>query len=697
MVNKINLAFLWHMHQPNYVDPIAKEFIMPWVRLHAMQDYLDIPNAILKAPNAKTNINFVPSLLEQLEFYIERKYSDSYLIMVEKNAKNLTTQDKNFIVEKLFNINIEKVVLKSLRYRELFEKKEFLLSIKKDNMGEEFLEQELRDLQVHFQLGWSGTKLKEDLFIKELIKKDKYFTEEEKNELLNIQYKFLKDVKNYIKSLAHNERMEVSITPFYHPIAPVMNNIENVNKAWDNSIIPNNFSDMSYYSKKHVKKAENYAEEFFDKKITGMWPAEGSVSKDFLEILQDSNINWIATDEAILAKSKGYSPSLDELSTPYLYNNKYIFFRNHALSDKIGFVYSNWDKREAVVNFLEELNNFKNNINREEALVTVILDGENAWEYYEDHGEPFLTELFNELSKTNWINLTTFTEYIDKNKQRIPKLDNLMPGSWIDGNFNTWINEPVKNKYWEYIFHLNSIIENRKLNNIIDSETLKELEDYFMIAQGSDWMWWAGEGHSSSNDLDFDLLFRNYLIKIYDLLEIDTPIELFSPLYSKLEVINYKKPLHLITPNISGKLDDYYGWVSSGEILAEQGAIHKTDTIIKKVLFGFDKENLYLQISSSIDLSDFNDRNYVISIDFVDFNKKIDLISSDDGVISFIDEVCEASIKFSLIKYNFLPNEIIKFRILLKENDNIIERIPNTDILTIEYPCDDFDLTNWYV
>ncbi len=697
MVNKINLAFLWHMHQPNYVDPIKKEFIMPWVRLHAMQDYLDIPSAILKPENAKTNINFVPSLLEQLEFYIDKKYSDSYLMVVEKDVKVLTDLEKNFIVDKLFNINIEKVVLKSTRYKELFQKKEDLLITKKDNIGLEFFEQEIRDLQVHFQLGWSGTKLKNNIFIKELIKKDRGFTEEEKNKLLTIQYQFLIEVRDYIKSLANNNNCEVSITPFYHPIIPIMNDISNVNKAWSNSSIPNNFSNMSYYSKKHLKKAEDYAIRFFGKRITGMWPAEGSVSKDFLELLQETKIEWIATDEAILAKSRGYSPSLDELSTPYLYNNKYIFFRNHSLSDKIGFVYSNWDKIDAVNNFIEELNHFRANINREEALITIILDGENAWEYYEQHGEPFLTELFDKLSNVDWINLTTFSNYIEKNKKIIPSLDNLIPGSWIDGNFNTWINEPIKNKYWEYLFHLNNIIKNRRLNNLIGLDTLKTIEEHFMIAQGSDWMWWAGEGHSSSNDLDFDLLFRNYLIKIYSLLSLDAPIELYSPLYSKVEVINYKKPLHLITPNISGKLDDYYGWVSSGEILQEQGAIHKTDTIISKVLFGFDKENMYFQLSSSIDLKEFGKRAYVISIEFVDFNKKIDLISNNNGVISFIDEVCEASIKFSCIKESFEPNESIKFRVLLNENGKIIERIPNTDIIVVNYPSDDFDLTNWYV
>jgi len=697
MVNKINLAFLWHMHQPNYVDPIKKEFIMPWVRLHAMQDYLDIPYAILKAENAKTNINFVPSLLEQLEFYIDKKYSDNYLMVVEKKVIDLSDLERNFIVDKLFNINIEKTVFASIRYKELFQKKEFLLSTKKNNIGLEFFEQELRDLQVHFQLGWSGTKLKNNTYIQELIQKDRDFTEEEKSKLLGIQYDFLKEVRNYIKSLANNDNCEISITPFYHPIIPIMNDINNVNKAWNNSSIPNNFSNMSHYSKKHLKKAETYALNFFNKKITGMWPAEGSVSKDFLKLLQETDIQWIATDEAILAKSKGYSPSLDELSTPYLYDNKYIFFRNHGLSDKIGFVYSNWDKTDAVNNFIEELNHFRNNITRNEPLVTVILDGENAWEYYEQHGEPFLTELFTKLSTVDWINLTTFNEYIENNKNIIPKLDTLMPGSWIDGNFNTWINEPVKNKYWEYLFHLNNIIEDRKLNNLLEKNTLNSIEKHFMIAQGSDWMWWAGEGHSSANDLDFDLLFRNYLIKIYNLLEIDVPIELYSPLYSKVEVISYKKPLHLITPNISGKLDDYYGWVSSGEIFEEQGAIHKTDTIINKVLFGFDKENLYFQISSSIDLKEFNKRDYIIAVEFVDFSKKIDLLSNDNGVVSFIDEVCEASINFSCIKEHFEPNEAIKFRILLKENGKIIERIPNTDIIIINYPCDDFDLTNWYV
>jgi len=428
-----------------------------------------------------------------------------------------------------------------------------------------------------------------------------------------------------------------------------------------------------------------------------MWPAEGSVSKDFLKHLEGTKIKWIATDEAILAKSKGYAPSLDEASSPYTYNGKHIFFRNHTLSDKIGFVYSNWNKDDAVNNFIEELSHFRHVLTKENAVVTVILDGENAWEYYEDHGEPFLTALFERLGNTDWINLTTFDEYIDNNKESIPALDKLMPGSWIDGNFNTWINEPVKNKYWEYLFHLNNIIENRKANNLIPEKTLLEIEEHFMIAQGSDWMWWAGEGHSSANDLDFDLLFRNYLTKIYQLLDIDLPSELLSPLYSKVETVSYKKPLHLIKPNITGKLDDYYGWASSGEILAEQGAIHKTDSIINKVLFGFDDENMYFQISLNIEPKTLAKKGLMFAVEFIDFDKQIDLVSNKDGVLAFSDEICEASIKFNLIKPSFKPNEKIRFKVLLKENNKVIERMPNTDIIVVEYPSADFDLTNWYV
>ena len=225
MAKKINLAFLWHMHQPNYIDPIKKEFIMPWVRLHALQDYYDIPKAILRARGAKSNINFVPSLLEQLEFYIKKEYSDSYFIVVKKNAKDLNKTEKNFLLDKLFNINIEKVVFRSKRYKELYEKKEYLLNLGKSDLAEEFFEQEIRDLQVHFQLGWSGTELKNNKFIKELIKKDRDFTEEEKNELLSIQDEFLIKVSDYIKGLTDNEKVEVSLTPFYHPIIPIMNDI----------------------------------------------------------------------------------------------------------------------------------------------------------------------------------------------------------------------------------------------------------------------------------------------------------------------------------------------------------------------------------------------------------------------------------------------------------------------------------------
>ena len=693
-MKKINVAFLWHMHQPIYIDPLTERFIMPWVRLHAMQDYLDIPSAMLKPKGSKFNINFVPSLLMQLEYYIEKRYSDDYLEVAQKRVGELSFEEREFIVKNFFNINTEKVVFKSSRYKELFLKKQSLLS--QESISNSFTDNEILDLQIHFQLGWSGTKLKSDSFISSLVKKDRIFTEDEKLKMLEIQYLFLIEVRDYIKSLV-NSGAEVSLTPFYHPIIPVMNDITNVKKAWESSTIPNNFSSMSNYSKMHITDGVEFANNFFEKKIKGMWPAEGSVSKDFVEMLTaNSDIEWIATDEAILSKSFGHSASLNDMSTPYSYNGVNIFFRNHHLSDKIGFVYSNWDTNRAVDDFIGELSNMRNSISRENPIISVILDGENAWEYYENHGESFLTTLFERLVNCEWINLTTFSEYIEENQNSIPKLNNLMPGSWIDGNFNTWINEEVKNIYWSHLYKLNVLIENYKKSPKFDLEVQKKIDYNFMIAQGSDWMWWAGKGHSSANDLDFDKLFRNYVRIIYELLELSPPTELYSPVYSSSKTpAVYKKPLHFIKPNISGELDSYYGWVSSGEILAEQGAIHKTEIIIDKILFGFDEKNLFFQIISK-NMSKFKER-YELVVDFIDYKKILLNRDRNSDIKYFCKEVCETAIPFNLISNDLKVGDIIKFRFLLKESGNIIERIPNSDIVEIVYPNINFDIDNWSV
>lgn len=691
MIKKLNIAFLWHMHQPSYLDPLTNTFIMPWVRLHALKDYMDIPYAMMRNKNAKFNINFVPSLLNQLDFYIDEKYSDDYLVLSKKNSDNLTDWDKHFIIKNFFNINTEKIVYKSPRYKELFHQKE---NLKEHNWIKSFTSQDLRDLQIHFNIGWSGNGLIQNSeFIKKLIEKDRNFTEEEKQQLLFEQKEYLLKVKNFIKSLALNQNIEVSVTPFYHPIIPVMNDIDNVQKSWESSVIPNNFNTLKYYSQKHVDNAIDFSVKYFGKKVNGMWPAEGSVSHDFIELI-NNKIEWIATDEAILMKSMKRNLSIDELSSPYKYKNTYMFFRNHSLSDKIGFVYSNWNKEDSAKDFLNELNHIRSILTKENALVTVILDGENAWEYYENNGEPFLEHLFGVLSSTEWLNLTTFSEYISQNKNNIPVLEHLTPGSWIDGNFNTWINEPTKNKYWSILFHLQSIIENLQKNNLIDSELFKEVEKYFMIAQGSDWMWWAGEGHSSANDLDFDRLFRNYVIKVYQLLKMDVPGELYQPLYTQAEHISYIKPLRLIHPRITGEYDDYFGWHSSGQIIVEQGAIHKTETIIESVLFGFDIDNFYFQVKVH-NINKFIENNYDIEIDFIDY-KKIDL-KTDNNVIYKCKEVIECSIPIYYINLYLKRKDKIKFRIEVKLNGNIVEKLPNSEVVEITVPDESFDMENWSV
>ncbi len=693
MIKKLHLAFLWHMHQPMYLDPLTERFIMPWVRLHALKDYLDIPQAMLDAKNAKFNINFVPSLLTQLDDYIESKHMDDYLEFAYKNPDWMSPWEKEFVIKNFFNINREKIVFKSRRYKELYHKK--------NNMPPEFWStsfspQDIRDLQILFHLGWSGTALiKNSTLLKELIKKDSDFTENEKTALLNEQYEYLKTIRDFIKGLASNKNVEVSITPFYHPIIPVMNDIQNVPKAWSNSILPNNFQSMREYSQKHVDCAHSFAKKYFGKEISGMWPAEGSVSIDLVDILKETPTKWIATDEAILAKTLNRAPQINESLSPHHFDGVDIFFRNHALSDKIGFVYSNWGKEDAVKDFIHELLHIKSVTTKEDALVCVILDGENAWEYYEDNGEPFLTHLFDEISKQDWLQLTTFSEYSENHRANIINLSTLMPGSWIDGNFNTWINEQTKNRYWEILFKLQTLIETSKKTGNIDKSLENEIDHNFMVAQGSDWMWWAGEGHSSANDLDFDQLFRNYVSKVYQLLGLEIPFELTQPLYSQNIHVSYTEPLRLIHPKITGMLDDYFGWSSSGEILSEQGAIHKTDVIIKKILFGFDEYFIYFQISLYEDIEVFKENGHQIELEIVNY-KKINL-KKDRNIIYKDVEVIETAIPISYIDSNLTTKDKINFRFNVLSNGNTIERIPHSETVEIKIPDESFDMENWCV
>ncbi len=589
MSKKLYLTFLWHMHQPYYKDDIENRTMMPWVFLHAIKDYYEMVWYLSLFKKIKATFNLVPSLIYQLEEYSKNRANDKLLNTIKKDIHILNNEDKKLLNSYLFLSN-EKNMIKPLeRYYQLF------LKYKKENSIYNFSYQELLDTEVLFLLSWCGNYLRENnRTIKLLLEKGENYTTIEKDILLKTLENFISKILDYYRKLEEEGRIEISTTPFYHPIIPLLIDFNSAKEARSDVKLPNLHYNLTQYASLHTKFAIKYFKEKFNKKPKGFWPAEGTVSPKTLTIFRANGIEWSATDEEILFKTLN-NRNRANLYKDYSLNTKYgdisIRFRDRLLSDAIGFEYSQRDEKEAVTEFINNLRNIYNSTNKS-TLVNIILDGENAWEFYKNNAKDFFIELYKELEKADFIE-TIKMEEIDKLPIERIELNRIATGSWINGNFDIWIGSSEKNRAWELLeLTREAFLRNRHL---LSNEEIIKTQKEFMIAQSSDWFWWYGDDHFTTQKEEFDFLFRKHLINIFNILKEHTPKEILTPIIKKsIKGFNIK-PSDFISPKIDGKRY-FFEWLNSGvvDIQKEFSAMDTKSSLISKFYYGYNKKNLYL-------------------------------------------------------------------------------------------------------
>ena len=518
------LAFIFHMHQPYYKNLLTQEIDLPWVRLHGTKDYLDMLLILKKYPLIQQTFNLVPSLIEQIEDYTNRTVKDKFLELSYKTAADLTAPDKAFLLENFFSISKEKAIAAHPRYYELYLKK----LARKEFSPEDYL-----DLQVWFNLAWIDPYFRKNSpELKSLLDKARFFTEEEKQIVLEKQMDILEEIIPAYKKFALSGQIEITLSPYYHPILPLLYNTRIAKEANFKTILPQLDFNFPQDAQEQVNLAVKFFQERFNSSPIGMWPSEESVSEHILPILINAGINWIVTDEAILFKSlKKKKRDTSLLYEPHLLKreegNLQIIFRDRNLSDLIGFVYHSWSALDAVADFMKHLKNIHQAFGDKDILVTVAMDGENAWEYYSNDGWDFLELLYQNLSAANFVKTTTVKEYLATHPplSRIPRLG---AGSWIYGNFGKWIGNPYKNKAWEYLAQARKELQNScaEAGSHITREKFELAWKQMYICEGSDWFWWYGEEPAG----DFDRLFRKHLSNFYTLINKDIPEYLKKPL-----------------------------------------------------------------------------------------------------------------------------------------------------------------------
>ena len=590
----IYLCFVWHMHQPFYKNLATGEYRLPWTRLHALKDYYGMVKILDEFPEVHQTFNLVPSMAMQINDYAKGTAEDPFLRAALKPAEELSEAEQDFLLTYSFYAT-SRLIDRFPRYRELCDA--WIASGRVPSRARRIYGvHDLRDLQVLSQLAWFDEDfLEHDPDVAELVRKGHGYTLSDQRLMGAKQLEIVGRVLPTYKEFARRGQIEISTTPFYHPILPLLcdTNIANVSHPY--VPLPSRFS-YPDDAREQLRRARRFMETELGESPLGLWPSEGSVSDEVLSLAAELGYRWAATDNGVLSRTLHRSAMPDVSYRPYLWTQRgremFMIFRDHYLSDLIGFVYSKMGAAEAADHFLNHIR--MNAANCGDALVPIILDGENAWEHYDRNGRPFLRELYRRIVADPQIHALTVSEAIG----RVPagNLDHIFPGSWINANFDVWIGAEEDNRAWEYLLRARQSFEQNASSVSEDKRNLAHEE--ILIAEGSDWCWWYGPEHSSDNRPDFDELYRDHLTNVYRALDVRVPDELSHPILKTVHRDFHERPVSPIKACIDGEVSSYYEWMGAGHYRVDlrSGSMHGHTPVVRELMYGSDGVRLYLRL-----------------------------------------------------------------------------------------------------
>jgi alpha-amylase/alpha-mannosidase (GH57 family) len=727
-MSEIALALLWHQHQPYYPDDLTGENPMPWVRLHGVKDYYGMALHLLEVPEMRCTINLVPSLLVQLLAYTEKNATDRFLDVSRISAKDLTEQDGIFLLDHFFMADPVHMIEPWPRFWELYQRRAFGTNSAREALRR-FHERDLRDLQTLYNLAWiHPLAYAHDADLKQLRDKGKHYSEDDKNQVLDKQLGILKQIIPLHKKLVETGQVELTTTPFYHPILPLLFDKKLAREAMPDVKLPRYTGGYPEDAELHMRRAVKQHAELFGVPPRGMWPAEGSVCQAMLPLLAQHGIRWIATDEGILTQStqgfvsrdgQGHVRNPSHLYRPYQVREGEhelgIVFRDHALSDMIGFHYQRSNGSDAAHDFVRHLRNIRQAVPADEpALVSVILDGENCWEHYPEGGVPFLRALYQLCARDRQIRPVKLGEYLETNPPR-DTLPHLFAGSWIHHNYAIWIGHDEDNTAWDALHKTREHLKQRAQQMPASAKIQHAWEEIY-IAEGSDWFWWYGDDHSSAQDALFDYLFRKHLQNVYLLLGEAPPAELSRPIKKRGHRLAHTLPRTFLDVKIDGR-ETFFEWTNAGRYIcqAERGAMALVAIgPMRDVYFGFNRSDLFVRIdfdqAAKLALQGFE----VLRIGFEDPSDcELRIYHPGKPVQSWqwyvrgepvdatglleigIDRIAECSIPFDLIGAK--ANHPVQFYVELLENQQSRERAPREGNIVFTRPLPEFEHIMWDV
>jgi alpha-amylase/alpha-mannosidase (GH57 family) len=628
------------MHQPLYKDLVTGEYRLPWTRFHALKDYYGMVKVLQDFPGVHQTFNLVPSMIVQIQDYASGTAADPFLDCAAKPAEELNEAESEFVLRYFFQANADHLIYRYPRYGELFNVWKSC-GANPQVARRHFSVQDLRDLQVLSQVAWFDEEFQEhDEEVKGLIAKGRNYSLADQVLTARKEREILAAVVPVYKEFAASGQIEISTTPFYHPILPLICDSNIASVSHPGVTLPSRFQ-YPHDALDQLKRAREYIEREFGRAPVGLWPSEGSVSDAALGLAAEAGFQWAASDNGVLARTINQDGGTDATYRSYLWQQQgrelRMIFRDHFLSDQVGFVYSGMRAEDAAGQFLDRIRENTGPLLERGAdvLVPIILDGENAWEYYDHNGRPFLRELYRRISeasdKGGDLAALTVSEALALDTPRT--LDHIYPGSWIDANFDIWIGGEEDNIAWEYLLKARQKFDEVKATASEEQRSLAYEE--ILIAEGSDWCWWYGPQHISENRIEFDELYRQHLANVYRGLGLMPPEELSRPIL-KSDVPNLNQPpAHAIHPVIDGEVTSYFEWVGAGRYQPDNRsrAMHSNEPRIRDIYYGADGESLYLRL-------DFDEGFQFNSLE----------VRSEDKTISLLDNPSVEFVKKRIIE-----------------------------------------------
>jgi len=564
--SRAHLLLVLHMHQPYYYDPTEDVYRLPWVRLHAVREYYDVITLAMHHPDARLTINLVPSLLLQLQDTARHPHKDYFWRLSSVAPRDLMPEEKQFIITNFFLANWSKMIFPLPRYKELLDLRGHdSEKVDWDDVLPRFSNQDILDLQVLFNLVWLGFTAEDEYpEIGQLRRKGRNFTIEERRRVLDIQGEILQRVLDRYKEAAKTGRIELSTTPAYHPIVPLVFDNQFARRCDASTPMPANPFAYPADAIAQIEKGVSMFEDILEFTPVGMWPSEGSVCPEMLPSVHDAGLQWLATDEEVLRTSLPGRPREEIIYRPWRAMHKGVstnmIFRDKHLSDLIGFTYSRNPADAAVHHFVGLVEDIARR--DPEAQIAVILDGENPWEHYQNGGRDFMTKLFDRFASSDVVDMATVSESL---QQRPPMgtFEGLHSASWINNNFRVWIGGQEENTGWTYLSRVRAAIEAYPDKS---SEKYAKAMESIYAAEGSDWFWWYGDTFSSETPELFDQLFRAHLTMAYKHLDLPRPDFLSIPvLRDKGEgpVLACDEYIH---PTLDGQVTSFYEWYGAGDV-----------------------------------------------------------------------------------------------------------------------------------